>query len=107
MPHTTPLRNDERLAPDPVDRPLAQIGGDIRDRLAVLLNAALLIRLANEDGNPSLQSGLRLIERQVHQLGQLADEICQARDSGNGSDGVASDQNGSELATCSTPPDEE
>ena len=67
------------------DRPLAEIGGDIRDRLAVLLNAAEVIRLGVLNQDADLLFNLRLIEKQVHHLGRLADELDRARDGLDGS----------------------
>lgn len=70
---------DDTPVPNPVARPLADIAGDIRDRLTVLLNATQVIRYACPDEDPHLQSVIRLVEQQVHCLRRLADEICQDR----------------------------
>jgi hypothetical protein len=74
MPRAALRRRDD--PPDPADRTLEDVTGDIRDRLTALLNAAQLIRLASPGGDPNVLSGLRLIEQQVKGLGRLADEIC-------------------------------
>jgi hypothetical protein len=75
MPRAALQRRHDRPAPDPIDRTLEDISGDIRDRLTALLNAAQLIRLASPGGDPNVLSGLRMIEQQVKCLGRLADEL--------------------------------
>jgi hypothetical protein len=86
-----PPRREATPDPELLERPLAEIGGDIRDRLAVLLNATEVIRLGVLNQNPDLLFNLRLIEKQVHHLGRLADELDRVRDGhptvGDGLDG--------------------
>lgn len=59
----------------PARRPADEIAGDLRDRLAVLLNVTEVFRLGDAGADPDLQSAIRMIERQVKYLGRLADEI--------------------------------
>lgn len=79
MPRAAPARAFAPDIPDPVERPLAEIAGDIRDRLATLVNTTQLIRFASADGDNAILSSLRRIDEQVRCLGRLADELCQSR----------------------------
>lgn len=66
---------DLGMTDDAAARPLPVVIGDIRDRLATLLNAAQIIRLTRDIDDADLLTGLRLMEEQVRCLGRLADEL--------------------------------
>jgi PAS domain S-box-containing protein len=65
------------------DEFLAMLGHELRNPLAPILNAALLLRLqSNQDHlhgieNPVLQQSAAIIERQVGQLSHLVDELLE------------------------------
>ena len=61
-----------------VRRPPGEVAGDIRDRLAALVNTAQVLRmahLAHAGGDPAVLAAFRRIERQVECLGRLVDEL--------------------------------
>ena len=75
MPRQSTGRGVAVLVADAARRPPREIAGDIRDRLAVLLNTTEILRHTEAVSDPKVAPGLRTIERQVECLGRLADEL--------------------------------